>query len=313
MTRELEDSITATVLCSVSPSIDKISSDSISGTTTTYTPTTSITLYAKWTANTYAVSFDANGGSGSISNMSIVAGTAKALTSNTTITRSGYTFAGWNTAADGSGTSYANGASITVYGNLTVYAKWTPIASAIPTAISATAGNTSLTVSATEGSTSATAGPTTSMTITAYIGASVAGTCTYSAPATSCIITGLTNGTAYTLKAVASNSTGSSTTYTSGSTATPAGYLVTYDPKSGSVTPTSATYNSGTPLVLPLPTRTGYNFGGWYSDSGLTTSIGSAGATYSPSSIATSIDAYAKWIGSAPTIASATISTRIII
>ena len=37
-----------------------------------------------------------------------------------------YTFAGWNTAADGTGTSYAAGVPITITENTTLYAQWTP-------------------------------------------------------------------------------------------------------------------------------------------------------------------------------------------
>jgi uncharacterized repeat protein (TIGR02543 family) len=39
-------------------------------------------------------------------------------------TRAGYTFTGWNTRADGSGTAYAASASLTVTGNVTLYAQW---------------------------------------------------------------------------------------------------------------------------------------------------------------------------------------------
>jgi type IV pilus modification protein PilV len=43
-----------------------------------------------------------------------------------TLTKTGYSFAGWNTAANGLGTSYAAGASITISGITTLYAQWTP-------------------------------------------------------------------------------------------------------------------------------------------------------------------------------------------
>ena len=85
-----------------------------------------LTLYAQW-AHNYTVRFDANGGSGSMSDMSRFANDNTALTSNT-FTREGYTFAGWNTAANGSGTSYDDGATInfvtTVNETVTLFAKW---------------------------------------------------------------------------------------------------------------------------------------------------------------------------------------------
>jgi hypothetical protein len=42
------------------------------------------------------------------------------------LTRAGYTFGGWNTAADGSGTPYAAGASFVLSANTTLYAQYLP-------------------------------------------------------------------------------------------------------------------------------------------------------------------------------------------
>lgn len=58
------------------------------------------TLYAQWTANTYSVKFNANGGSGTMSSASHTYGTAKALTANA-FTKAGYTFQGWAASASG--------------------------------------------------------------------------------------------------------------------------------------------------------------------------------------------------------------------
>ena len=52
-------------------------------------------------------------------------GETNTLVANT-FTREGYTFTGWNTSQDGTGTSYANGASYTASGNITLYAQWVP-------------------------------------------------------------------------------------------------------------------------------------------------------------------------------------------
>ena len=86
------------------------------------------TLYAKWTPNTYTITFDANGGSGEMDSQSFTYDAAQNLTANK-FTRSGYTFAGWNTSSEGTGTSYANSASIKNLtdepnGNITLYAQW---------------------------------------------------------------------------------------------------------------------------------------------------------------------------------------------
>lgn len=73
------------------------------------------------------VIFDSNGGISSMSNQ--LAGAATALSSNN-FTLSDFTFAGWNTAADGSGTSYADGAIYSFTADTTLYAQWTAVAQA---------------------------------------------------------------------------------------------------------------------------------------------------------------------------------------
>jgi uncharacterized repeat protein (TIGR02543 family) len=78
----------------------------------------------------------------------------------------------------------------------------------------------------------------------------------------------------------------------------PAIYVVTYNYNSatGGKTSVSSSFTTGgTPIKLPTPTRTGYTFAGWYSNSGLTTKIGNAGANYSPTGTTSALRAYAKW------------------
>jgi uncharacterized repeat protein (TIGR02543 family) len=84
-----------------------------------------LTLFAKWTANPNTVTFNANGAgtSGIMNNQSISSGAATALTANT-FTRTGYTFAGWATNSNGSGTTYSNGQSVTLTSGLTLFARW---------------------------------------------------------------------------------------------------------------------------------------------------------------------------------------------
>ncbi len=72
----------------------------------------------------YTVHFDANGGSGTMEDQPFEAGVEQTLNHNTFF-REGYTFAGWNTEADGSGTAVEDGASIQITGNGTLYAQWT--------------------------------------------------------------------------------------------------------------------------------------------------------------------------------------------
>ncbi len=72
------------------------------------------------------VSFDANGGTGSMADQTgIPYNTATPLNAMSGITApAGKSFVGWNTQADGKGTSYANGASVKLTTNTTLYAQW---------------------------------------------------------------------------------------------------------------------------------------------------------------------------------------------
>lgn len=103
---------------------------SSTATSASYQPGGSITLtasdilYAVWKANTYTVSYNANGGSGAPANQTKTYGVTLTL-SNTKPTRTGYTFSAWNTAQNGSGTSYAPGGSYTANAAVTLYAQWT--------------------------------------------------------------------------------------------------------------------------------------------------------------------------------------------
>ena len=80
---------------------------------------------------TLTINFNGNGSTGgSTASQQIAAGNTASLSANG-FTRTGYAFTGWNTAADGSGTSYADGADYTVTpatgdATITLYAQWGP-------------------------------------------------------------------------------------------------------------------------------------------------------------------------------------------
>jgi uncharacterized repeat protein (TIGR02543 family) len=88
-----------------------------------------VTLYARWTKNKYKISYDGNG-----SNFGNVPAeamydyeTAVIIQSQGSLSRTGYTFCGWNTKNDGSGTAYTVNASLIVGAeNIILYAQWTP-------------------------------------------------------------------------------------------------------------------------------------------------------------------------------------------
>ena len=85
------------------------------------------TLKAVWTPNTYTINYNGNGStSGSTASSTHTYDIASNLTTNG-FKKTGYKFIGWNTAADGSGTAYLDGASVTraiSSGSITLYAQW---------------------------------------------------------------------------------------------------------------------------------------------------------------------------------------------
>jgi hypothetical protein len=77
------------------------------------------------------VNFDANGGTGTMSSQ--VAAVTTALTTNN-FARDGFDFAGWNTATNGSGTDYADGASYAFTSDVSLYAQWIELPAPAPAA-----------------------------------------------------------------------------------------------------------------------------------------------------------------------------------
>lgn len=88
-----------------------------------YTDDSSVTLYAVWKANTYTVSYNANGGTGAPSNQTKTYGKALTL-SSTKPTRTNYTFVGWGVSASSTTASYQPGGSYTANSGTTLYAIW---------------------------------------------------------------------------------------------------------------------------------------------------------------------------------------------
>ena len=81
------------------------------------------TLYAVWSAKTYTISYNANGGSGGPGSQTKTHG-IKMLISRVEPTRSGYTFLGWSTSPSASSASYQPGEWYYANADLTFYAVW---------------------------------------------------------------------------------------------------------------------------------------------------------------------------------------------
>lgn len=231
-------------------------------------------IYAVWKPNTYSIAYNANGGTGTTATSTHTYDTAKALTSNG-FSRTGYTFTGWNTQANGSGAAYSNAQSVknltTSNGStVTLYAQWS-------------VNNYTLTFNANGGSVSPTS-------------KSVAYGSQYGT-----LPTPTRNGYTFTgWFTAASGGTKVSTTTTMGAGNvtiyaqwTPTNYTITYN-LNGGTNPSgvSTNYNINTATItLPTPNRSGYTFAGWYTNSSFT---GSAVTSIAKGSTGNKVF-YAKW------------------
>ncbi len=240
----------------------------------TYSPTQTRTIYAKWTANTYTVTYNydnSTGGNSTATADFTVGGSALTLP---TPTRTGYTFAGWHSDSAKTVSVGIAGASYSPTASLTLYAKWTAnVYTVTYNYDNATGGNSTATSSFTVDGTAITL-PTptrTGYTFDGWFEASnfsgSALSSTYS-PTQSRTIYAKWTANVYTVTYNYDNATGGNSTATADFTV------------------------GGTAITLPTPTRTGYTFSGWHSDSGKTVSVGNAGASYSPTA---SLTLYAKW------------------
>ena len=95
-----------------------------------YTPPSSITLFAQWSVNTFTISYNGNGAtSGSTSSTSWTYPTSSGTVRNNGFTRTGFNFVGWNTNSSGTGTTYQPGSTYTAdltnsSGSVTLWAIW---------------------------------------------------------------------------------------------------------------------------------------------------------------------------------------------
>ena len=222
---------------------------------------------------TYTVTFDRNGGTGTMAEQTFTNGVAQALRANT-FTRTGYTFAGWATSASGE-VVYSNGQSVTLAANATLYAKWT--ANTYTVTFNANGGTVSPTTRQVVSGTAVGALPTPSRSNYTFDG----------------WYTAASDGTRITASTVVT----ASVTYFAHWTAIPVNYTVTFIPNGGTVSPTSRLVASGAAVgTLPTPIRSGYMFAGWWTAS-------SGGTQITPTTIVTAnVSYYAHWISASFTL-----------
>jgi len=232
------------------------------GLTTAYTfgtmPLNGITLYAKWTLNQYTISFEENGGSAVTD---IVQAYLSAVTAPTAPTKEGYSFEGWYSDT-GLTTAYTF-ATMPLNG-ITLYAKWTVNQYTITFEENGGSAVTDIVQAYLSAVTAPTAPTKEGYTFEGWYSDS-----------------GLT--TAYTFGAMPLNGI---TLYAKW---TAVNYTITFEENGGTeVTDIVQAYLSVVVAPTP-PTKDGYAFEGWYSDSGLTTAY-----TFGTMPL-NGITLYAKW------------------
>jgi uncharacterized repeat protein (TIGR02543 family) len=98
-------------------------------------------------STTYTITYNLNGGTGTTpSAQTVTAGNSIIAASNSGFSRSGFTFAGWNTNSSGTGSNITAGTSFTPAASITLFARWTAI-----TGIVLTQTNSSTIVNVTNG------------------------------------------------------------------------------------------------------------------------------------------------------------------
>ena len=199
---------------------------------------TNTTIYAQWTLITYTVTFNANGGT--VTPSSGTTGEGWTLPSLPVPTRNSHVFIGWFTAT----TDGMEVTENTVFvANATIYARWTPVYT--------------VTFNANGGSVTPSSGTTGTDRTLAFLPDPTRDGYIFNG-----WFTASTGGTAVTENTVFN---ANSTIYAQWSLIT---YTVTFEANGGTVTPSSGTTGVGGRIAsFPTPTRTGYTFNGWYTES----------------------------------------------
>ena len=281
-----------TVSCSGVPTI-RVTIDS-------WTQTDIIPNGAYWEAGVdvgYSVTYNANGGTGAPAYQTKSGFISSPLTLSTTIpTRTGYTFKNWNTAKNGSGTSYAPGATYSTNAVVTLYAQWT--AKTYTLTVDPNGGYRESNGSTAISTSTVAYGATSTIGVRKRDGYTLVG---YTIKRTSDGSTTNIGGATVTL-----DSSTKTATFKQGSVAVTLvaqwqslGYTVTYDLNTGgtagaSGVPSSQEVSAGSSVTVSstVPTWTGWTFVGWATSSSATSATYVGGNTFTPTA---SITLYAVW------------------
>jgi uncharacterized repeat protein (TIGR02543 family) len=251
--------------------------------------TSNVILYAKWkAAAALSLTYDGNGKTAGVvpvdSNKYAAADSITVLGNTGGLAKTGFTFAGWNTAADGSGTNYNAGSKFVISStSAKLFAKWTnkPTSSVVYLNNGADGGTAPAEAVFEVGGTVTVSGNTGNLAKTGYAfngwntKANGAGT-SYAVGAT--FVKGATNDTLF----------AKWSTYS---------YTITFDGQNATTpsSPTVITVTSPATTVAALPTppvKTGFTFAGWY------TAVNGGGTELTASTVVTASDTvYAKWAG----------------
>lgn len=235
------------------------------------------TIYAQWIGDPYTLTYNSNGGTAISPATEVRRADSTANITSTTPTRTGFTFASWNTAANGSGTTYAASASLTMpTSNVTLYAQWTAINSGVSYNANGGSGapagsnyNFGATVTV-----SSTVPTRTGYTFTGWNtqsgggGTPYAATDTFSMPSSAVVLYAQWSATAYALA---------------------------YDANGGSGAPVSSNRDFGATVTVSsgLPARSGYDFQGWNTEAAGSGTSRTGGSTFTMP--ASNVTLYAQW------------------
>ena len=259
-----------------------------------------LNFYAIWTPITYTISYNGNGNTGgSTASSTHTYDVAKNLTANG-FTKTGYTFAGWATSSSGN-VVHADKASVknlsaTQGATITLYAKWTINSYTLsinPNGGYRVSDNSTAVITVTknyQASENISERRKTGYTLTGYTLKNTASGSTTDIGGATFTFDNSTKTGVFKQGTVACTLVAQWTANT---------YTVTFNPNGGTVSPTTktVTYDS-TYGSLPTPTRTGYNFAGWWTAASGGTQI----TTSTKVTTASNHSIYAHWTANTYTV-----------